>query len=70
LAEIREDTQLKKLACMWSWGPDVVEGALQDAYWAVAEIEHLERIEDLRKCFCIVVTRKASRPQWTAQETG
>jgi hypothetical protein len=31
--------------------PDVAEDALQEAYWAVAEIEHVERIEDLRKCF-------------------
>lgn len=60
-AEIREDPQVKKLAHTWAGDPDVAEDALREAYWALAKVEHPERIEDLRKCFLIVVTRKAYR---------
>lgn len=61
LTEIREDPQVKKLARTKTGAPDLAEDVLQEAYYAMATVEHPEQIEDLRKYFCTVVVRMAYR---------
>ncbi len=61
LAAIREDPQIKRLALRYSGSPDLAEDALQSTYCAVAQVKHLERIENLRAYFCKMLIHEVHR---------
>jgi Sigma-70 region 2 len=58
LLAIWEDPQVKNLARAWARDPYVAEDALQEAYYAMAQVKNPERIEDVRSYFCRVLVRK------------
>jgi DNA-directed RNA polymerase specialized sigma24 family protein len=61
LAEIREDPRIKGVALRHAGHPALAEDALQSAYYAVARLESLEQIENLRAYFCKVLIREVQR---------
>lgn len=60
LLEIRNDPQVKRLALQRARDPDLAEDALDETYYAVAQVRHPERINDLRAYFCKVLIRKVN----------
>lgn len=61
LAEIREDPRIKGLALRHAGHPALAEDALQSAYYAVARLQNLEQIKNLRAYFCTVLIREVHR---------
>ncbi len=61
LAEIREDPRNKGVALRHAGHPALAEDALQSAYYAVARLENLEQIKNLRAYFCKVLIREVHR---------
>jgi hypothetical protein len=61
LAEIREDPRIKGLALRHAGHPALAGDALQSAYYAVARLENLDQIKNLRAYFCKVLIREVHR---------
>jgi len=61
LVEIWKDPRIKSLARRHAGDPDVADDALQSAYYAVARVNHLDQIENLRAYFCRVLIHEAHR---------
>ena len=61
LAAIREDPRIKGFALQRAGHPDLADDALQSAYYAMARLENLEQIENLRAYFCKVLIRAMHR---------
>ena len=61
LAAIREDPRIVGLALRHAGDPDLAEDALQSAFIAVAWLENLEEIKNLRAYFCTVLVREVYR---------
>lgn len=61
LAEIREDPRIQRLAVRHAGHPALAGDALQSTYYAMARLESLEQIENLRAYFCKVLIREIHR---------
>jgi hypothetical protein len=61
LAEIREDPRIKGLALRHAGHPALAADALQSAYYAMARLENLEQVTNLRAYFCKVLIREIHR---------
>lgn len=61
LAAIRENPRIQGFALRKAGDPDLAEDALQIAFCAVAQLEDLEQIRDLRAYFCTVLAREVRR---------
>jgi len=60
LAEILEDPQIRDLALRYA-GPALADDALQSTYYAMARLEHLGQIQNLRAYVCKVLIREIHR---------
>jgi DNA-directed RNA polymerase specialized sigma24 family protein len=61
LVEIREDRRIKHFALRLAGDVEVAADALQSAYYAIARLNNLEQIENLRAYFCKVLIRAVHR---------
>jgi DNA-directed RNA polymerase specialized sigma24 family protein len=61
LAEIREDPRIQRLALRRVGHAALADDALQSTYYALARLENLEQIQDLRAYFCKVLIREIYR---------
>ena len=61
LAAIRENPRIQGFALRKAGHPDLAEDALQTAFCAMAQLEDLEQIRDLRAYFCTVLIREVHR---------
>jgi DNA-directed RNA polymerase specialized sigma24 family protein len=61
LLAILQDPWIKRLALRHAGHAEVAEDALQSTYYAVARLESLEQIENLRAYFCKVLIREVHR---------
>jgi DNA-directed RNA polymerase specialized sigma24 family protein len=61
LAEIQEDPPIQRLALRYTGHPALARDGLQRAYYAMARLENLEQIQNLRAYFCKVLIREIYR---------
>ena len=61
LAEILEDPRIRGLALRYARHPALADDALQSTYYAMARLEHLEQIQNLRAYFRKVLIREIHR---------
>jgi hypothetical protein len=61
LVEIREDPRIKVFALRHAGHPDLADDVLQRAYYAMARLKNLERIENLRAYFCKILIHEVHR---------
>jgi DNA-directed RNA polymerase specialized sigma24 family protein len=61
LLEIWADPQVRALARRRAGDPELADDAMQSAYMAVARLENLVQIDDLRAYFCRVLVREVNR---------
>jgi DNA-directed RNA polymerase specialized sigma24 family protein len=61
LAEILEDPRIRGLALRYAGHPALADDALQSTYYAIARLEHLEQIQNLRAYVCKVLIREVHR---------
>ena len=61
LAEILEDPRIRGLALRYAGHPALADDALQSTYYAVARLEHLGQIQNLRAYVCKALIREIHR---------
>ena len=61
LAEILEDPRIRGLALRYARHPALADDALQSTYYAMARLEHLGQIQNLRAYVCKVLIREIHR---------
>jgi DNA-directed RNA polymerase specialized sigma24 family protein len=61
LAEILEDPRIRGLAMRYAGHPALADDALQSTYYAVARLEHLGQIQNLRAYVCKALIREIHR---------
>ena len=61
LAEIMKDPRVRGLALRYAGHPALADDALQSTYYAMARLEHLGQIQNLRAYVCKVLIREIRR---------